>query len=219
MGLRFRKSFKVAPGVRVNIGKKSAGVSIGGKGGGVSINSKTGAHGRVSIPGTGISYHEKIGGGNKKKSSSPSASSGNKSFHKTEFFLDEKTLSSLNEDAFLAYSHDIVESAKQASSENYDDYMNELRMIREEASKRENRIPKEKSRRVKKNRNVLMWILLIFIPPIGIIYMWVSKKEFSMKKKIILSVIFAVWFLIAMLMPTEQSNPTATALLNNLCSV
>ena len=219
MGLRFRKSFKVAPGVRVNIGKKSAGVSIGGKGGGVSINSKTGAHGRVSIPGTGISYYEKIGGGNKKKSSSPSASSGNKSFHKTELFLDEKTLSSLNEDAFLAYSHDIVESAKQASSENYDDYMNELRMIREEASKRENRIPKEKSRRVKKNRNVLMWILLIFIPPIGIIYMWVSKKEFSMKKKIILSVIFAVWFLIAMLMPTEQSNPTATALLNNLYSV
>lgn len=219
MGLRFRKSFKVAPGVRVNIGKKSAGVSIGGKSGGVSINSKTGAHGRVSIPGTGISYYEKIGGGNKRKSSSPSASSSGKSFHKTELFLDEKTLSSLNEDAFLAYSHDIVESAKQASSENYNDYMNELRMIQEESSRRAIRISKEKNQRAKKNRNILMWILLIFIPPIGIIYMWVSKKEFSLKKKIILSVVFAVWFLIAMLMPTDQSNPTVTALLNNLCSV
>ena len=219
MSLRFRKSFKVAPGVRINVGKKSAGVSIGGKGGGVSINSKTGAHGRVSIPGTGISYYEKIGVGKKKQSSSSSASSNGKSFHKTELFLDEKTLSSLNEDAFLSYSRDIVESAKQATSEDYDDYMNELHLIQEEVSRREKRIPKEKKQLVKKNRNVLMWILLIFIPPIGIIYMWVSKKEFSMKKKIILSIVFAVWFLIAMLMPTDQSNPTATVLLNNLCSV
>lgn len=60
MGFRFRKSIKVAPGVRANIGKKSAGVSIGGKGGGVSINSKTGATTHVSAPGTGISYTTKI---------------------------------------------------------------------------------------------------------------------------------------------------------------
>lgn len=32
MGFRFRKSFKVAPGVRLNLGKKSASVSFGGKG-------------------------------------------------------------------------------------------------------------------------------------------------------------------------------------------
>lgn len=32
MGFRFRKSFKVAPGVRLNIGKKSISVSFGGKG-------------------------------------------------------------------------------------------------------------------------------------------------------------------------------------------
>lgn len=60
MGFRFRKSVKVAPGVRLNIGKKSAGVSIGGKGGGVSINSKTGATARVSAPGTGVSYTSKV---------------------------------------------------------------------------------------------------------------------------------------------------------------
>lgn len=52
MGLRFRKSFKIAPGVRYNVGKKSHGISIGGRSGGISFNSKSGAHTRVSIPGT-----------------------------------------------------------------------------------------------------------------------------------------------------------------------
>ena len=31
MGLNFRKSIKVADGVKLNVGKKSAGVSVGGK--------------------------------------------------------------------------------------------------------------------------------------------------------------------------------------------
>lgn len=56
MGFRFRKSVKIAPGVRLNLGKKSTGISFGGKGMGVSINSKTGTTGRISIPGTGLSY-------------------------------------------------------------------------------------------------------------------------------------------------------------------
>lgn len=62
MGFRFRKSFKVAPGVRVNFGKKSTGISIGGKGGRISFNSKSGARVSTSIPGTGISYSTKLGG-------------------------------------------------------------------------------------------------------------------------------------------------------------
>lgn len=60
MGLRFRKSIKIAPGVRANLGKKSVGVSVGGKRGGVSYNSKTGARARASAPGTGLSYSTKI---------------------------------------------------------------------------------------------------------------------------------------------------------------
>ena len=70
MGLKFRKSIKIAPGVKVNIGKKSAGVSIGGKYGGISMNTKTGTRARVSAPGTGISYTTKIGGASGKSSSS-----------------------------------------------------------------------------------------------------------------------------------------------------
>lgn len=70
MGLRFRKSFKVAPGVKINIGKKSAGVSFGGKYGGVSFNTKSGARARISAPGTGLSYSSKLSSGRSKRSAS-----------------------------------------------------------------------------------------------------------------------------------------------------
>lgn len=32
MGFRFRKSYKIAPGVKVNVGKKSGSISLGTKG-------------------------------------------------------------------------------------------------------------------------------------------------------------------------------------------
>ncbi|MGL6184818.1 MAG: DUF4236 domain-containing protein [Clostridium chrysemydis] len=56
MGFRVRKSFKVAPGVKLNVGKKSMGVSIGGRGASYSINTRTGARTTVGLPGTGLSY-------------------------------------------------------------------------------------------------------------------------------------------------------------------
>lgn len=64
MGFRFRKSFKIAPGVRVNLGKKSVGISAGVKGARVSVNSSGRITKSVGIPGTGISYVKtsKIGG-------------------------------------------------------------------------------------------------------------------------------------------------------------
>ncbi|MBQ9346447.1 MAG: DUF4236 domain-containing protein [Oscillibacter sp.] len=67
MGFRFRKSVKIAPGVKINFGKKSTGISIGNKGGGISFNSRTGARVRASVPGTGISYTSKLGGRKKRK--------------------------------------------------------------------------------------------------------------------------------------------------------
>lgn len=69
MAFRFRKSKKVAPGTRINLGRKSAGVSFGNKGAGISFNSRRGVHARVSIPGTGISYTGKIGGKHRRKKS------------------------------------------------------------------------------------------------------------------------------------------------------
>lgn len=56
MGIKFRKSIKVAPGVKFNVGKKSIGLSVGGKYGGLSFNTKSGLSGRTSAYGTGLSY-------------------------------------------------------------------------------------------------------------------------------------------------------------------
>lgn len=76
MGFRFRKSIKIAPGVRLNIGKKSVGISAGVKGARVSVNSSGRVTKSVGIPGTGVSYVKtsKIGGtdsGGSKKPSEP----------------------------------------------------------------------------------------------------------------------------------------------------
>lgn len=62
MAFRFGRSFKVAPGVRVNVGKKSGSLTVGPRGASVNVGSK-GAHANVGIPGTGISGRKKIGGG------------------------------------------------------------------------------------------------------------------------------------------------------------
>lgn len=56
MGLRFRKSFKIAPGVKVNLNKKSSSVTFGGKGAHYTVNSKGRKTTTVGIPGTGMSY-------------------------------------------------------------------------------------------------------------------------------------------------------------------
>lgn len=56
MGLRVKKSIKIAPGVKVNIGKKSAGVTFGGKGFHYTVNSSGRRTTTVGIPGTGLSY-------------------------------------------------------------------------------------------------------------------------------------------------------------------
>jgi predicted metalloprotease len=70
MGLNFRKSVKIADGVKLNIGKKSAGVSVGGKYAGASFNTKSGARVRASLPGTGLSYTKSLNSIGKKSSSS-----------------------------------------------------------------------------------------------------------------------------------------------------
>lgn len=48
-------------------------------------------------------------------------------------------------------------------------------------------------------KTVLMWIFLVLIPPIGIVYMWVTRKDYSNKKKGVLTVVFLVWLVILVL--------------------
>lgn len=62
MGLRFRKSIKLAPGVRINISKNGISTTIGRKGASVSLG-KSGVYANLGIPGTGISVREKLSEG------------------------------------------------------------------------------------------------------------------------------------------------------------
>ena len=56
MGFRFRKSIKIAPGVRINLTKKGvSSVSVGKRGATVNVGKK-GTRGTVGIPGSGLSY-------------------------------------------------------------------------------------------------------------------------------------------------------------------
>lgn len=68
MGLRFRKTISLLPGVRLNVSKSGIGVSAGIPGLRGSINTSGRVTGTASIPGTGVSYvkTKKIFG-NKKK--------------------------------------------------------------------------------------------------------------------------------------------------------
>ena len=58
---RFRRSIKLFPGVRWNIGKKSSSLSFGGKGAHYTVGGPRGSRTTVGIPGTGLSYTETSG--------------------------------------------------------------------------------------------------------------------------------------------------------------
>ncbi|HHY90572.1 MAG TPA: DUF4236 domain-containing protein [Clostridiales bacterium] len=69
MGLRMRKSIKIAKGVRLNLGKKGMSVSFGTKGLRYTIHSSGKRTASAGIPGAGISYVTTSGGGKRKYSS------------------------------------------------------------------------------------------------------------------------------------------------------
>lgn len=54
MAIRFRKSIKLAPGVRLNISKSGVSTSVGGKGATANF-SKRGTRVTAGIPGSGLS--------------------------------------------------------------------------------------------------------------------------------------------------------------------
>ena len=61
MGLRFRRSISVAPGVKLNVNKKSVGASVGTRGARLTGNSKGQRTTSVGLPGTGLSYRSTKG--------------------------------------------------------------------------------------------------------------------------------------------------------------
>lgn len=61
MALRFRKSFKLAPGIRMNLNGSGASWSMGPRGATIGIG-KRGTYLNSGIPGTGLSARQRIGG-------------------------------------------------------------------------------------------------------------------------------------------------------------
>lgn len=59
MGWRFRRSIRLMPGVRVNLGRMRASLSVGPRGLTYNVGSK-GSRVTVGLPGTGISYTQSI---------------------------------------------------------------------------------------------------------------------------------------------------------------
>lgn len=77
MGIRYRKSIKVAPGVKINLNRKSASVTVGGKGFHKTYNSNGQTTTSVNLPVKGLSYVDRKGRASSSASASPAASSAN----------------------------------------------------------------------------------------------------------------------------------------------
>ena len=61
MGWRFRKSFRIIPGIRLNVSTRGVSATIGG--GPVSVNvGPSGSYANVKLPGIGLSYRERLSG-------------------------------------------------------------------------------------------------------------------------------------------------------------
>ncbi len=58
MGLRFHKSLKLIPGIRLNFSKSGPSVSLGQRGATYNIGTK-GQRATVGLPGSGLSYSER----------------------------------------------------------------------------------------------------------------------------------------------------------------
>jgi hypothetical protein len=59
MGFRFSRQISLFKGVRLNLSKSGTSVSVGGRGGWLTFGKK-GTRATVGIPGTGMSWSEKI---------------------------------------------------------------------------------------------------------------------------------------------------------------
>lgn len=72
MPFRFQKRVRIAKGVTLNIGKKSASVRIGGKNAGITTGT-AGTRVSASVPGTGLGISSKLGTNSADSAASPIA--------------------------------------------------------------------------------------------------------------------------------------------------
>jgi hypothetical protein len=58
VGFGFRKSVKLAPGVRLTVGRRSAGLSVGPRGAKLGVNTR--GHRRVSLGWRGLFWRSRV---------------------------------------------------------------------------------------------------------------------------------------------------------------
>jgi hypothetical protein len=75
MGWRFHKSIRLLPGLRLNLGRRSASILAGVRGAHISAGSG-GTWLRTGIPGTGISYRERLDGRDHRRSAGEAPNGG-----------------------------------------------------------------------------------------------------------------------------------------------
>ena len=59
MGFRFQKRITLFPGLRLNLSKSGVSMSAGPRGASVTVG-KNGIYGNVGIPGSGLSWRERL---------------------------------------------------------------------------------------------------------------------------------------------------------------
>lgn len=156
MGMKFRKSFKIAPGVKVNFNKKSTSVTLGGKGIHHTVSSTGKRTTSAGIPGSGLYYTKSSGGGSRSGKSSNTYTS----------------------------------SGRQTPDPNREKWYQKTG-----------------------------WIIffLIILAPVGFFLMWKYKKDWGKNLKIILTVIFSIWFiaiLVAYGSDQEKEPPKTTSVVS-----
>jgi len=68
MNLRFQRSLKVVPGLRINISRSGAGVSVGTRGLHVGVDAKGREYASIGLPGTGLSVRQVNSGSHRQRS-------------------------------------------------------------------------------------------------------------------------------------------------------
>lgn len=56
-----------------------------------------------------------------------------------------------------------------------------------------------------------IWVLIVFLPPIGIIYMWIAKKDLQIGKKVAITIVGILWCVICLAMAPDTGNTDQVA--------
>lgn len=100
MAFRFRRRITLAPGVRLNLSKRGAGVSVGPRGASITLG-PSGAHAHAGVPGTGLGYRTRL---NKKGDSTKSGSEAKTEAPREEGGTLELELA-IDERGYVSYFH------------------------------------------------------------------------------------------------------------------